>query len=80
MDKKFLGYSISTVSVLFLGLVAWPSAGEPQWKAWAVGFGMLTSIAGMFCRYLSHIDEQHDINRAAQDETPKHQSAARPLP
>ena len=30
MDKKFLGYSISTVSVLFLGVVAWPGAGEPR--------------------------------------------------
>jgi hypothetical protein len=80
MDKKLLGYSISTVSVLFLGIVAWPSADDPQWKAWAVAIGMATSVAGMFCRYLSHVDEQHDIKRAAEDEPPKHQSAAEPLP
>ena len=36
MDLKGLGYLISTISVFFLGIVAWPSPDEPQWKAWAV--------------------------------------------
>lgn len=72
MDKKLLGYSISTISVLFLGIVAWPGPGEPRWKAWAVAVGMLTSVAGMFCRYLSHVDDRRDIRRAAKDEPPKH--------
>jgi hypothetical protein len=63
MDMKLLGYSISTLSVVFLGIVAWPSAGEAQWKAWAVG---------MFCRYISHLQDKHDIHRAARDEPPRH--------
>jgi hypothetical protein len=72
MDMKLLGYSISTVSVVFLGIVAWPSAGEPQWKAWAVAIGMATSAAGMFCRYISHLRDKHDIRRAAKNKLPKH--------
>jgi hypothetical protein len=72
MDMKLLGYSISTVSVAFLGLVAWPGPDEPQWKAWAVGIGMATSVAGMFCRYISHLRDKHDIQRAAEDRPPEH--------
>jgi len=72
MDMKFLGYSISTVSVAFLGIVAWPGPDEPRWKAWAVALGMATSVAGMFCRYISHVQDKHDIRRAARDRAPRH--------
>ena len=64
MDLKALGYFISTVSVVFLGIVAWPKPGEPQWHAWAVAISMATSIGGMFIRYLSHRKEKHEIHRA----------------
>ena len=47
MDLKGLGYLISSMSVLFLGIVAWPEPGEPSWHAWAVAVGMALSIAGM---------------------------------
>jgi len=72
MDMKLLGYSISTISVIFLGIVAWPSPGEPRWMAWAVAIGMATSVIGMFCRYISHLQDKHDIHRAARDEPPQH--------
>ena len=72
MDMKLLGYSISTVSVAFLGIVAWPGPGEPQWKAWAVAIGMATSVGGMFCRYISHLHDKQDIERAADDRQPRH--------
>ena len=44
MDLKALGYFISTISVLFLGVVAWPQPGEPAWQAWAVGIGMAKNL------------------------------------
>ena len=63
LDLKAAGYFVSTISVLFLGIVAWPKPGEPQWHSWAVALGVVTSIAGMFIRYLSHRKDRHDIHR-----------------
>ena len=70
MDLKGLGYLISTVSVVFLGIVAWPSPEEPGWKAWAVAIGMATSIMGMGVRFLSHRKDRKDIRKAANDHPP----------
>ena len=70
MDLKGLGYLISTVSVGFLGVVAWPTPGEPAWKAWAVAIGMATSILGMSVRFLSHRKDRKDIRKAARDQPP----------
>lgn len=72
MDLKALGYLVSTVSVFFLGAVAWPAPDEPKWKAWAVAIGMATSILGMFSRFISHRQERTDIRRAAHDREPRH--------
>jgi hypothetical protein len=72
MDLKGLGYLISTVSVLFLGAVAWPSPEEPGWKMWALIFGMATSVAGMATRFISHRQDRKDIRRAAHNEPPHH--------
>ena len=63
MDLKALGYFISTVSVAFLGIVAWPGPGELAWHAWAVAAGMATSILGMGVRFASHRKDRHDIHR-----------------
>ena len=63
MDLQGLGYLISSISVLFLGIVAWPGPGDPDWQAWAVIIGMLLSVAGMFIRYLSHRKDRKDIHR-----------------
>ena len=71
MDLKGLGYLVSTVSVLFLGVVAWPQADEPLWKAWAVAIGMATSILGMGVRFISHRKDRKDIQRAAHDKEPE---------
>ena len=70
MDLKGLGYLISTVSVVFLGIVAWPSPEEPGWKSWAVAIGMATSIMGMGVRFLSHRKDRKDIRKAANDHPP----------
>jgi hypothetical protein len=65
---KGVGYSISTVSVLALGAVAWPGPHEPEWKAVAVVVGMAASIIGMVVRYLSH---RKDHPRRAQPSRPR---------
>lgn len=70
VDLKGIGYAISTISVLFLGVVAWPKPSDPKWHAWAVGAGMITSIVGMGMRYASHRKDRKDIQRAAHDEPP----------
>lgn len=64
---KGLGYLISTVSVLFLGVVAWPKPEDPRWKAWAVAIGMATSILGMGARYIAHLQSQREIEKAKQE-------------
>ena len=63
---KSLGYLVSTLSVLLLGVVAWPQPGEPRAKMWLVLGGMATSIVGMFLRYLSHRQDERDIAEAKQ--------------
>ena len=64
IDWKGLGYLTSIVSVLFLGAVAWPKSGEPEWHAPALIIGMATSIIGMGFRYRAHLQEQREIKEA----------------
>ncbi len=71
MDLQGLGYLISSVSVGFLGAVAWPGPGEPRWMAWAVALGVATSILGMGLRYLSHLQDRRNIERAARNQPPR---------
>lgn len=67
VDLKALGYLVSTVSVLFLATVAWPTPGEPRWMAIAVVVGVATSVLGMFLRYLSHRKTEHKVDRAREE-------------
>ena len=67
---KGIGYLISSLSVLLLGLVAWKSD-QPTWKSIALGLGMLASITGMLLRFLSHRKEQAAI-AYAQREAERH--------
>jgi protein-S-isoprenylcysteine O-methyltransferase Ste14 len=53
----------STISVILLGIVAWPGPGDPPWHWWAVGAGMATSIIGMALRFWSHRNDRRDIHR-----------------
>jgi len=71
LDLKGLGYFISTISVVFLGIVAWPGPNEPAWHGAAVAAGMALSILGMGVRYVSHRQDRQDIRRAANDKPPK---------
>jgi hypothetical protein len=63
LDWKGLGYLISIVSVLLLGAIAWPKAGEPAWHVPLLIGGMMTSIIGMACRYKAHLDQLRELKR-----------------
>ncbi len=67
MDLKGLGYLISTVSVVLLGIVSWPKPDEPQWKAIVLGLGMAVSVIGMGVRWLSHCHEKAAIAYAQRE-------------
>lgn len=71
MDLKGFGYLISSISVLFLGIVAWPGPSDPPWHAPAVVAGMILSIVGMGVRFMSHRKDRRDIRRAARDQPPE---------
>jgi hypothetical protein len=51
---KTLGYLISSVSVLLLGLVAWDGVKDKPLLQICLVVGMASSITGMFCRWLSY--------------------------
>ena len=72
MDLKFLGYFISTISVVMLAIVALPGPGDPPWHAWVVAFGSIASILGMAVRWISHRQNKKDIDRASKGVPPKH--------
>ena len=51
---KGLGYLVSTLSVLLLGIVAWQGAREEPLLFACLILGMIASVAGMGLRWLSH--------------------------
>jgi len=63
IDWKGLGYLISIVSVFFLGAIAWPKPGEPEWHLPVLIGGMVTSILGMASRYKAHLDQVRKLKR-----------------
>jgi protein-S-isoprenylcysteine O-methyltransferase Ste14 len=67
MDLKGLGYLISTVSVVLLGVLAWPTPDDPPWKAIFLVLGMLASVLGMGARFLSHRKEKAAIAYAQRE-------------
>lgn len=60
---KGLGYLVSTLSVLLLGIVAWKNASEQPLLFLCLILGMLSSIAGMTLRWISHRIEQGEKDR-----------------
>ena len=71
-DWKGLGYLVSILSVMLLGAVAWPKAGEPAWHTAVLIAGMATSILGMAFRYKAHLDQQRELRKAeAEAEAPR---------
>jgi hypothetical protein len=64
VDWKGLGYLVSIVSVLFLGAVAWPKQDDPKWVLPALLAGMATSMLGMGMRYLAHLQQKREVEKA----------------
>lgn len=64
---KELGYLVSTLSVLLLGIVAWPKPDQPSWKTAVLICGMMASIGGMLLRLLSHRKEKAAIAYATRE-------------
>ena len=56
-----LGYLISIVSVLLLGLIAWPGPEDPGWHMPALFLGMGLSIGGMGLRWLSSRQQKQEM-------------------
>jgi hypothetical protein len=57
-----LGYFISIVSVMLLGIVAWPGPEDPAWQAPIVLAGMTLSVAGMGLRYLASRQQKQELH------------------
>ena len=60
---KGLGYLVSAVSVILLGIVAWKSASEQPLLFACLLLGMAASIVGMGLRWISHRIEQKEKER-----------------
>ena len=67
LDWKATGYLISIVSVLFLGAIAWTKENPPGWYYPVLVIGMATSILGMGCRYMAHLQEKTEIRKAQEE-------------
>ena len=61
---KALGYLVSIVSVVLLGIVSWKAASEQPLLLACLILGMLASIAGMAIRFASHRIEQREKEQA----------------
>jgi hypothetical protein len=61
---KTLGYSISSISVLCLGLVAWDGAKDKPLLLGLLIVGMATSVLGMAARWWSFAREQQAKGKA----------------
>ena len=64
LDWKATGYLVSIASVFFLGAVAWTKENPPGWYYPVLIIGMATSIVGMGFRYLAHLRQKREIEKA----------------
>jgi hypothetical protein len=67
---KGLGYLVSTLSVILLGVVSWKSASEQPLLFLCLVLGMLASVAGMSLRWISHRLEQKEKAQGARSSAP----------
>jgi hypothetical protein len=57
---KGVGYAISTLSVVLLGIVSWKNASEQPLLFACLLAGMAASILGMLLRWISHRMQQKE--------------------
>jgi uncharacterized membrane protein YhhN len=53
---------ISIISVVLIGLVAWPRPEEPSWKVLALLAGMALSILGMGLRWMASRKQEAEMS------------------
>jgi hypothetical protein len=64
---KTLGYLVSIVSVILLGITAWDGASDKPALLACLVLGMATSIGGMGLRWASYLREQRQKPKADRD-------------
>ena len=64
---KGLGYLVSTLSVILLGIVAWKSASEQPLLFACLVLGMIASVTGMGLRWISHRIDQKEKARIERE-------------
>jgi len=62
---KGVGYAVSTLSVILLGIVSWKNASEQPLLFACLLAGMASSMVGMLLRWISHRIEQKEKAAAA---------------
>jgi hypothetical protein len=72
---KGLGYLVSTMSVILLGIVAWKGAKEEPLLFACLIAGMVASVAGMGLRWLSHLLSERE-KKAIEAEAEQRRPAA----
>ena len=64
IDWKGIGYLLSMVGALLLGAMSWPKPDDPAWHVPALIAGVSTTIAGFGVRYVAHLKQQREIQKA----------------
>ena len=64
---KSAGYVVSIISVILLGMTAWKTASQDDVLRLCLIGGMLASIAGMLLRWISHLKDQQEKGKQAQN-------------
>lgn len=73
---RAFGYFISILSVIMLGLVAWPRPGDPSWHVPVLLAGMLTSIFGMGLRWKDSSRRDAELREVEEQQAAANGAAA----
>jgi NADH:ubiquinone oxidoreductase subunit 6 (subunit J) len=64
---KTIGYVISILSVILLGTAAWQTTKGNDFLQMCLIGGMIASVLGMLLRWISHLQDQREKNKLAQN-------------
>ena len=67
IDWKGIGYLFSIAGALLLGAKAWPKPTDPAWHRPALIAGVAMTIVGFAVRYLAHLKERREIEKAKRE-------------
>lgn len=63
---KTIGYVISILSVILLGVAAWRTASQDDVLLFCLVGGMIASVLGMLLRWISHLQDQREKSKLAR--------------